>query len=137
MVSRSCTVVLVNSLGWRVCGRRLKSGDSKCCLKYQNGYTRVSRRLGSHSAFSGSACRYTCRESHVSEGDDIILSAAEHHSNLVPWQLLAKRKKANLKFVEVSRRPPGAGSRLVFSLSVAVDTVIQPRPRCVQAGLLS
>ena len=33
------------------------------------------------------------------EGDEVILSVAEHHSNLVPWQLLAQRKGLVLKCV--------------------------------------
>ncbi len=33
-------------------------------------------------------------------GDEIILSVMEHHSNLIPWQLLAQRTGAVLKFVE-------------------------------------
>lgn len=33
------------------------------------------------------------------EGDEILLSEMEHHSNLVPWQMLADRKGARLKFV--------------------------------------
>jgi cysteine desulfurase/selenocysteine lyase len=32
----------------------------------------------------------------VSEGDEILVTALEHHSNLVPWQMLAQRKKAKL-----------------------------------------
>eukprot|EP00466_Bigelowiella_natans_P006634 jgi/Bigna1/147067/aug1.128_g21775 len=39
---------------------------------------------------------------HVSEGDEIILSVMEHHSNLVPWQNLAERKGAILRFVPLS-----------------------------------
>lgn len=35
----------------------------------------------------------------VSEGDEIITTEMEHHSNLVPWQMLCKRKKATLKVV--------------------------------------
>lgn len=35
-------------------------------------------------------------EAFVQEGDEIIVSEMEHHSNLVPWQLLAMRKKAKL-----------------------------------------
>lgn len=31
------------------------------------------------------------------EGDEVILSVAEHHSNLVPWQLLAARTGVVLK----------------------------------------
>ncbi len=35
-------------------------------------------------------------------GDEIILSVMEHHSNLVPWQFVAQRTGAVLKFVELS-----------------------------------
>ncbi len=33
-------------------------------------------------------------------GDEIILSTAEHHANLVPWQMLAQRHDVTLRFVE-------------------------------------
>jgi cysteine desulfurase/selenocysteine lyase len=36
------------------------------------------------------------------EGDAILLSEAEHHSNIVPWQLLAKRKNLHLKFFKIN-----------------------------------
>jgi len=36
-----------------------------------------------------------------SVGDEIILSVTEHHSNLIPWQMLAKRKGLKLKFVSI------------------------------------
>jgi len=35
----------------------------------------------------------------VGEGDDVIVSAMEHHSNIVPWQILCEEKGANLKVV--------------------------------------
>ena len=35
----------------------------------------------------------------ISEGDTILLTEMEHHSNLVPWQLLAKRTGAKLEFI--------------------------------------
>src|SRR5438105_10576761 len=37
----------------------------------------------------------------ISESDVILLSVMEHHSNLVPWQLLAERKGAGLRFLPV------------------------------------
>jgi len=40
-------------------------------------------------------------EAFVHEGDEIIVSVAEHHSNIVPWQLLCQRKKAVLKVLEI------------------------------------
>jgi len=40
-------------------------------------------------------------EAFVGEGDEIIVSVTEHHSNIVPWQLLCQRKKASLKVLEI------------------------------------
>ena len=37
----------------------------------------------------------------IQEGDEIITSELEHHSNIIPWQNVAKRKKAVLKFIEL------------------------------------
>ncbi len=37
----------------------------------------------------------------IREGDVILLTVMEHHSNLVPWQLLAKRTGAQLRFIAV------------------------------------
>ena len=38
----------------------------------------------------------------VQKGDTILLTEMEHHSNLVPWQLLAQRTGAHLKFIPVN-----------------------------------
>ncbi|MDN3507054.1 MAG: cysteine desulfurase [Simkaniaceae bacterium] len=40
----------------------------------------------------------------LQEGDEIILSVMEHHSNIVPWQLLAKKKKVVLRFIPINER---------------------------------
>ncbi|WP_270997185.1 cysteine desulfurase [Listeria seeligeri] len=37
----------------------------------------------------------------VEAGDEIVISYLEHHSNLIPWQQLAKRKGAVLKYIEL------------------------------------
>ena len=37
-----------------------------------------------------------------SEGDEIVISEMEHHSNIVPWQMLAKEKKLKLSTINVS-----------------------------------
>jgi cysteine desulfurase / selenocysteine lyase len=39
----------------------------------------------------------------IKEGDEILISELEHHSNLVPWQQICKLKKAKLKYVKVDR----------------------------------
>jgi cysteine desulfurase/selenocysteine lyase len=38
----------------------------------------------------------------LKEGDEIIVSALEHHSNIVPWQLVCEEKKAKLKVIPVT-----------------------------------
>ena len=38
----------------------------------------------------------------ISEGDEILTTHMEHHSNLVPWQKLAKQNGASLKFIELN-----------------------------------
>lgn len=37
----------------------------------------------------------------VREGDEIVLTVMEHHSNIVPWQLLAQRTGARLRYVDI------------------------------------
>ena len=36
----------------------------------------------------------------INEGDEILVTVSEHHSNLLPWQILAKEKGAKLSFLE-------------------------------------
>lgn len=38
---------------------------------------------------------------HLKEGDEILVSQMEHHSNIVPWQLAALRHKAKVRFIPV------------------------------------
>ncbi|CAK9030364.1 unnamed protein product [Durusdinium trenchii] len=40
----------------------------------------------------------TWAEANIGSGDEIVLTVMEHHSNLVPWQLLAEKTGAKLKF---------------------------------------
>ena len=40
-------------------------------------------------------------EKFIDEGDEIILTELEHHSNYVPWHYLRKKRKANIKFVKL------------------------------------
>lgn len=39
----------------------------------------------------------------VKEGDEIIISAMEHHSNIVPWQMLCEERGATLKVIPMSQ----------------------------------
>ncbi len=40
--------------------------------------------------------------SNLKEGDEVLLTQMEHHSNLIPWQLIAKEKNAKLKFIPLT-----------------------------------
>jgi len=41
-------------------------------------------------------------EAFCHEGDEIVVSVMEHHSNIVPWQMLCERKKMKLKVIPMS-----------------------------------
>lgn len=65
----------------------------------------------------------------VKAGDDIVLSPMEHHSNLIPWQQLAKRTGARLKYVELT--PDGQIT------ADALHQVIGPNTRLVALSKIS
>ena len=44
---------------------------------------------------------YSFGEKFIGEGDEIIVTEEEHHSNIVPWQMLCRRKNAILKVLPV------------------------------------
>ena len=44
---------------------------------------------------------YTYGRQNINAGDEIIISGMEHHSNIVPWQILCKEKKAVLKVIPI------------------------------------
>ncbi|MBU0598081.1 cysteine desulfurase [Patescibacteria group bacterium] len=46
---------------------------------------------------------YAWGRQNIDKGDEIILTAMEHHANIVPWQQLAKEKSAVLKFIPVDK----------------------------------
>jgi cysteine desulfurase / selenocysteine lyase len=60
---------------------------------------------------------------HIAEGDEIVLSIMEHHSNIVPWHFLRERKGAVLKWVDVDDE----GN---FSLE-AFEQALSPRTKMV------
>lgn len=70
----------------RVIAKHLNAGEDEVI------YTRGTTESINLVAFSFG-------EVFVKEGDEILISAMEHHSNIVPWQMLCERKKAVLKVV--------------------------------------
>ena len=47
---------------------------------------------------------YTFGRRHLNAGDEIVISAMEHHSNIVPWQILCEEKQAVLKIAPINER---------------------------------
>jgi len=45
---------------------------------------------------------YSFGEAYVKENDEIIVSEMEHHSNIVPWQMMCKRKGAKLRVIPIN-----------------------------------
>lgn len=77
--------------------------------KHEQARQRVADFLGAASAKeivftkgttdSINMLAFSFGEALVHEGDEIIVSQLEHHSNIVPWQMLCERKKAVLKVI--------------------------------------
>ncbi|MEC7159626.1 MAG: aminotransferase class V-fold PLP-dependent enzyme, partial [Bacteroidota bacterium] len=44
----------------------------------------------------------TWGEANLQEGDEILLTQMEHHANIVPWQMLAERKRAIIKVLPIT-----------------------------------
>ena len=49
------------------------------------------------------ALAFSFGEACIHEGDEIIVSSVEHHSNIVPWQMLCARKKAVLRHIPLHK----------------------------------
>jgi len=68
-------------------------------------------------------------EKYVNEGDEVIISAVEHHSNIVPWQMMCQRKKAVLKVIPVDDE-----GHLIVS---CLDDLITERTRIIAVTHIS
>ncbi len=68
-------------------------------------------------------------EANIHEGDEIIISQLEHHSNIVPWQMLCERKKAILKVIPL---------KADLSLDMAAfETLISPKTKLISIAHVS
>jgi cysteine desulfurase/selenocysteine lyase len=79
-------------------------------LAYEEARAKVARFLGARpeevvftrgTTESVNLVAYAYGDAFVQEGDEILLTEMEHHSNLVPWQRLAERRGARLRFLRV------------------------------------
>ena len=75
------------------------------------------------------ALAFSYAEAYVHEGDEIIVSGVEHHSNIVPWQMLCARKKAVLKHVPLR-------ADLTFDIE-AFEAMLSERTKIVSVAHVS
>ena len=71
----------------------------------------------------------TWAEANIGEGDNIVISAMEHHSNIVPWQQLAARQNAELRYL-------AAGEDGLLDVS-EIDSIIDSRTKIVAVTHMS
>lgn len=70
------------------------------------------------------------RELYLTEGDEIIITESEHHSNIVPWQMLVERTGAVLKYV------PACSATGGFDLD-AFEALVTPNTKFVSVQHVS
>ena len=66
---------------------------------------------------------------HIGPGDDVLISTMEHHSNIVPWQILCQEKGANLRVIPMNR----AGELLMADF----DNLLSARTKIVAVTQVS
>ena len=101
---------------YRDCNANIHRGIHHLSVKatemYDRAHERVARfvRAGSwqeiiftrNTTEAINLVAYAFGDSTVREGDGIVTTVSEHHSNMIPWQRLAKRKRAILKYIPVN-----------------------------------
>lgn len=69
--------------------------------EYLNASAREEIIFTSGATASINLVAFSFGEAFVHEGDEVIVTVADHHSNIVPWQMLCQRKKASLKVLDI------------------------------------
>jgi cysteine desulfurase / selenocysteine lyase len=86
--------------------------SEKATADYENARARIQRFLNAAKSSEIIFVRGTTEginlvaqtygRTHVSHGDEILITAIEHHSNIVPWQMLCAEKGAKLRVVPIN-----------------------------------
>ena len=115
--SQKPSVVLDSMDGfYRCCNANIHRGvhtlADESTEAYENARQRVAEFIGSPSprqiiftrntTESINLVAYTWGRANLKPGDVVILTEMEHHSNLVPWQILAAEKNIRLEFIPVT-----------------------------------
>lgn len=93
--------------------RGIYSTSEEATRHYEEAREKVARFIGAPSAQNIVFVRntteainliaYTYAKNNLKTGDEILLTHMEHHSNIVPWYLIAKEKKLKLRFVNLTK----------------------------------
>ena len=70
--------------------------------KFINAPSREQIIFTKNASESLNLLAYSYGMDNIKEGDEIVISIMEHHSNLVPWQKVAKSKNATLKYMYIN-----------------------------------
>lgn len=107
--------------------------------RYEEAREKVSRFIGAPSVENMIFVRNTTEginlvastwaSANIGPGDEILLTEMEHHSNLVPWQRLARKKEAKLRFIPITEE-----GTLNFS---NLDTLLNHRTKLVSMTHMS
>ena len=86
--------------------------SERATAEYEESRSKVQRLLNAREAHEIIFVRGTTEainlvaatygRSNLQEGDEVIISAMEHHSNIVPWQIVCEEKGAHLRVVPVN-----------------------------------
>lgn len=71
--------------------------------KFINAPSREQIIFTKNASESLNLLAYSYGMDNIKEGDEIVISIMEHHSNLVPWQKVAKNKNATLKYMYINK----------------------------------
>ncbi|HET7435505.1 MAG TPA: cysteine desulfurase [Thermoanaerobaculia bacterium] len=105
-------------------------------MEYENARGRVQRFINARdikeiiftrgTTESINLVAQTWGRTNIGEGDEILISAIEHHSNIVPWQMLCAEKNATLRVIPVN----DAGEVQIEEL----ERMLNPRVKLVAVG---
>ncbi len=86
--------------------------SERATAAYEGARVKVARLIGVRDAHeivwtrnateSLNLIAYSWGRHHIGRGDVIVLTEMEHHANLVPWQILAQEKDADLEFIPIT-----------------------------------
>lgn len=104
-------------------------GARDLCARYVGARSTRSIVFTRSTTESINAVRYSWARVNVREGDEILVTEMEHHSNLIPWQLLAQENGARLRHLPIDDE-----GRLRIDL---LDEYITDRTKLVCISLMS